>query len=336
MDDQQSNQSGFGGTFSGANTQSNPFTADLKGEFSSNFGTNTNAVSQIFKDGGFASQRPTKLIIGGILLVAIAVGLGIYFLKDSSANKEALPFEADTTELADDSLSASDLADVPSVDTDIGVPTAETGEVSEVISDMPFESAVETQQQVQPVAESFSGSGAIGMLSPADSQVWEYDESKGGAPFEWDGGGSIVISRSSSMRPEYIRARAPSGRYTLKNPYPGTWYWQVESADGRSEVRRFTVSAPPRSSIAVSQPAANGALAGEGGVVAWQGQGKVAFYRVEFSNGSFANPQYRFATSGSSVQVSGVAPGAYQMRIGAFSEAAGRWEYTTPQSITVQ
>ena len=228
------------------------------------------------------------------------------------------------------------MADVPSVDTDIGVPTAETGEVPEVISDMPFESAVETQQQVQPVAESFSGSGAIGMLSPADSQVWEYDESKGGAPFEWDGGGSIVISRSSSMRPEYIRARAPSGRYTLKNPYPGTWYWQVESADGRSEVRRFTVSAPPRSSIAVSQPAANGALAGEGGVVAWQGQGKVAFYRVEFSNGSFANPQYRFATSGSSVQVSGVAPGAYQMRIGAFSEAAGRWEYTTPQSITVQ
>ena len=31
-------------------TQSNPFTADLKGEFTSNFGTNTNAVSQIFKD----------------------------------------------------------------------------------------------------------------------------------------------------------------------------------------------------------------------------------------------------------------------------------------------
>src|SRR3954467_8997718 len=103
MNEAPSNQTGLSDTFSSQPApQTNPFTADLKGEFTSNFGTNTNAVSQIFKDGGFSAQRPTKLIIAGVVLVAIAVGLGIYFLSDSK-KEESLPFE-EATEQKDEAV----------------------------------------------------------------------------------------------------------------------------------------------------------------------------------------------------------------------------------------
>jgi hypothetical protein len=324
MSEQQSNQSGFGNTFSGGNPQTNPFTADLKGEFTSNFGTNTNAVSQIFKDGGFSSQRPTKLIIGGILLVAVAVGLGIYFLSDSD-KKEDLPFEetAETSEVTDE-------AKVEETEAATEAPT-ETAP-AETPAEAPATTA-ETQTAQAPEA---TGSGSITLITPADGQAWQYDETKGGAPFQWEGGGSIIISRSPSMSPEYMRINASRGSYTFKNPYPGTWYWQVENADGRSEVRRFSVENPTRRNIMVTQPAQGGSLSSQGGVVSWQGDDKVAFYRVEFAQGSFASPAYRFATSGNSVQVNGINPGQYQMRVGAFSEIAGRWEYTPAMSVSVQ
>jgi hypothetical protein len=36
------------------------------------------------------------------------------------------------------------------------------------------------------------------------------------------------------------------------------------------------------------------------------------------------------------VKLEGVTAGAYQMRVGAFSEVSGRFEYTAPASVTVQ
>jgi hypothetical protein len=328
MSEQQSNQSSFGNTFSGGsggNPQTNPFTADLKGEFTSNFGTNTNAVSQIFKDGGFSSQRPTKLIIGGILLVAIAVGLGIWFLSDSD-KKDALPFE-EATETKEEGTEEAKAEEA----------TEEAAATETAATETPTETATEAAPAEQAVAApQATGSGSITLIAPADGQNWQYDETKGGAPFQWEGGGSIIISRSPNMSPEYMRITANRGSYNFKNPYPGNWYWQVENADGKSEVRRFNVESPVRRNIMVTQPAQGSALAAEGGVVSWQGDDKVAFYRVEFSQGSFANPSFRFATSGNSVQVSGMTPGQYQMRLGAFSETAGRWEYTAPSTVTVQ
>ena len=50
MNEAPSNQSGLSDTFSSQPApQTNPFTADLKGEFTSNFGTNTNVPQQSFQ-----------------------------------------------------------------------------------------------------------------------------------------------------------------------------------------------------------------------------------------------------------------------------------------------
>ena len=62
----------------------------------------------------------------------------------------------------------------------------------------------------------------------------------------------------------------------------------------------------------------------------------MARYKVEVSQSGWANPEYKFQTSGQDVQMRGVQPGAYQLRVGAFSEVSGRWEYSQPVDVTVQ
>src|SRR5690606_30916752 len=125
-------------------------------------------------------------------------------------------------------------------------------------------------------------------------------------------------------------------QYEFHHPWPGTWYWKVENASGSTEGRSFQVTAPARRNVVLSEPQAGGAVAGNGGTVSWQGDNSVAFYRVELTaSGSWANPEHRFATSGNSVSLQGVAAGQYQMRVGAFSEVSGRWEFTAPVPVSV-
>jgi hypothetical protein len=78
-------------------------------------------------------------------------------------------------------------------------------------------------------------------------------------------------------------------------------------------------------------------LAGSGGVVSWTGDKGVAYYRVELNQSDdWSNPMFKFSSSGSQVQLNGVGAGQYQLRLGAFSEVSGRWEFTQPIAVTIQ
>ena len=55
--------------------ESNPFTSDLKGEFTSSFGTETNTVSQLLSDGAFGSKKNKILMGAGAAIFAAAIGL---------------------------------------------------------------------------------------------------------------------------------------------------------------------------------------------------------------------------------------------------------------------
>ncbi len=73
-------------------------------------------------------------------------------------------------------------------------------------------------------------------------------------------------------------------------------------------------------------------------LISWHGDTLVTYYRLEFSKSkdNWANPKYRFATSGTSLVVKGVQPDRYHLRLGAFSEVSGRWEYTDPLAVVVK
>ncbi len=302
--------------------QSNPFTGELKGEFSSDFGTNTNAVSQIFKSGGFASENKPRLIILALLTVAI-VGFAYWYLSPSAETDPSAEV-ADEAE-AEDEAAATDSEAAPAEAAPVAAPAANTADKAATTKAAPAESVA---------------TGDIKLLSPAPGANQAYDETQGPAEFQWEGAADhILFSRSATMEP-VIRSVGLNGAtsFSFENPYPGTWYWQVKNASGASEIRSFKIAAPDRRSFPVSQPTPGGSLSGNGGVVSWQAGEKIARYSVEFAPAgqSFANPAFRFGTSGTSVAVQGVTPGSYDVRVGAFSEVAGRWEWQIIQGVTVQ
>lgn len=296
-------------------TQSNPFTADLKGEFTSNFGTNTNAVSQIFKDGSFGGSNRTRyMIMGGVGLLVVALG---WFVLSGDEEGAVAPEDTAGEETAAEDVASPEVAATPAEATQ---PAASPAEAA------------------QPAANSAAPTGAISLSSPENGASLSYDETQGSAQFSWSGGpGTIIFSRHSSMQPEVMRVKVSGSNYSFHHPWPGQWFWKVESEGGASDVRSFNVSAPVRRNVALTAPAAGGTLAGTGGVVSWTGDKGVAYYRVELNQGDdWSNPQFKFSSSGTQVQLNGVAPGQYQMRLGAFSEVSGRWEYTQPNAVSVQ
>ena len=177
-------------------------------------------------------------------------------------------------------------------------------------------------------------------MAPAAGARRPYDETMAPAEFTWEGPADrINFSRNPNMQP-LIKSVPLNGAtyYALEHPYPGTWYWQVVNADGASEVRMFRILAPERRSFPISQPADGGNIAGNGGVVSWQAGEKIARYSVEVvaAGASFAQPQHRFGTSGTSVAIQGVNSGTYDIRVGAFSEVSGRWEWQYIRNVSVQ
>ncbi len=315
--------------FSQASVQSEPFTSASKGgQFDSDFGTSTNAVSQIFKGGGFGSQNKSRLILIGVVAVAV-LGFAFWYFAE--------PMDGDASSESAEEASSADDAAADEGSEEAGA--AKAGETAqEAAKGTTAAPAAQTAAPAAPMTEGATGS--ITLVAPANGANQPYDETQGPAEFKWEGAADqIIFARSSSMQP-VVRIGNLNGAssYSFENPYPGTWYWQVKNSAGMSEVRSFKISAPPRRSFPVSQPTAGGSLAGNGGVVSWQAGEKIARYAVELApaGSSFANAAYRFGTSGTSVALQGVPAGVYDMRVGAFSEVAGRWEWQTIEKVNVQ
>ncbi|MFK7825429.1 MAG: hypothetical protein AB8G05_14845 [Oligoflexales bacterium] len=326
-----------------------PFSADLKGDFTSNFGTNTNAVSQIFKEGGFVGENKSKLI--GVVALVVAVLLGGYVFLGSDED-----YGDDDFVVAEDDEDIDDIEDIEDLD-DADEDIIDSDPLDEDIDDSSL-SDNEIESDPEPILEEAlpdptdeveyvesesteylpEATVAPSIVSPADGFARVYDETMVPPEFIWEGspGGWLVVSQNSSMNPVSIRRRVSENSYRLRKLLPGTWFWQVRNGAGKSGVRSVVITDAPTRVLSLSEPTEGGSLTGSGGVVTWTGDNKVAFYRVEISSNGWASPMYRFATSGTQLRVQDVAPGQYQLRVGGFSEVSGRWEYSEPVNISVQ
>lgn len=311
--------------------QSNPFTSELKGEFTSDFGTNTNAVSQIFKSGGFSAESKSRLIILGVAAVAILGGAYWYLAEPGTEGSE--------TEIADETTPEEGEGEAEG-EGDVAKTDATTDATASTDAAVPADAAAAAVPVEGGEAVPEASTGAIKLVSPGAGGSQSYDETQGVSEFTWEGpADEIVFSRSKSMTPvvKSVKLNGAS-TFSFENPYPGTWYWQVKNSTGASDVSSFVIAAPEHRSFPIQAPTPGGSVAGNGGVVSWQAAEKVARYSVEFTptGSSFANPAYRFGTSGTSVSLQGVNPGSYDVRVGAFSEVAGRWEWQMIQNVSVQ
>ena len=79
--------------------------------------------------------------------------------------------------------------------------------------------------------------GAVGnmqVIMPSSGQGRGYDETTGDALFQWEGAADYIVfaRRSNLASPEYRIRVSGDNSYGLRDVWPGTWYWRLESADG--------------------------------------------------------------------------------------------------------
>jgi hypothetical protein len=374
--------------------ESNPFTSDLKGEFTSSFGTETNTVSQLLSDGAFGAKRNKVLMAAGAAVFAIFIGVLVMSSGDESAESDEFG-NSETLEDVGDDFAEEDDSDLGKegdetedlLENDIEIADTEIEEAESIEEEVAEEKAIEEEERiaeaeekrkleeqgealasadgeglegemtedgmdpnaeevVDPAAvvdtdapiEGLEGTDRPAALNPPSGSSRSYDETSEYAEFSWEGspGGYIYFSRNPNLEPVEKRVMVDGNNYRLRHPWPGTWYWKVQNGAGASEIASFTVDPAVRRNVALNQPQSGSSLSGNGGLVSWTGDSKVARYKVEISGSGWANPDYKFQTSGNDLQVQGVSVGNYQMRVGAFSEVSGRWEFTQPVDVVVE
>lgn len=353
------------------------FGSDIKNEFTDNLGGSEGAFGGLFKPGGFLGERKNQLIVGGLLIIMIALGVSFYLDNMLEEEDAFLSEEAgDSSPLGEEDMMSGDQEDTPKTDHDaskkdhtVAAPATDKHALKESAKAAPAASApaqeshaaamqqtkpaaAEKQpmiskqvpqeipapaQQQAPISQSFGPAVLPKLTAPEEQMKKKYDESADPFEFSWEGtSGTIAFSRSPDMKPALYSFRTKKNSFSYKKLPPGMWYWQVSNRAGNSAIRSFEVQPPDIRLISLVSPKDGSSIDGKAGVIAWMGDSKVAYYRVEMSNSDqWEKPNHRFATSGTQLTISEVPAGAYKLRVGAFSEVSGQWEYTAPVSITV-
>ena len=195
----------------------------------------------------------------------------------------------------------------------------------------------EREQVLGPQAPSpMLGRGDYSLLSPRDGAVVRYDESRHPPQFKWTGAqGRLIFSRRSDLSRVQKSIVSRSG-VRVPNLYPGTWYWTVKGAESSSSIRSLVVQSSRKRNIIVQVPQTGGSLSGSGGEVRWIGDERIAYYKVELTKPGTEVSAYRFATSGTSLQINNVESGSYQLKVGGFSEVSGKWEFSSAFDVNIE
>jgi hypothetical protein len=334
--------SGFGGSMfgGGGNTQfggqqpgqpgqqgnNSQFGAGGGGDFASGFG-GTNAVSQIFKEGGFAGDEKKKrmVIFGALAVVVLALG-GVYLMFSGDSAEEAML----ETPVAD-GAAAAEGAEGAEAGAEAGAAAegaAEGAEAAEA-GDVAAEDAAEGEDAAMEAAPAEAPAAAVAMTG--QSSTYDYNEEMGGPMVQAAAGSTIEVARRADFADAYvIGSVGAAGSFRIPNPPPGKVYWRVQGSQSASEI---TVNPPPGLGVDFTAPAS----LSEGTQLSWSASGPVAFFRVEFgTDQAFSSVAHVISTSQTSVGVTGVSAGSYFVRLGGLNRASGKWEYSAATSITVQ
>lgn len=315
-DDQNSAQfdTGFGasgGTFGGSAGGAPKSQGPQGGEFSTGFGGGTNAVSQIFRDGGMGGDDKRRnvmlgLIVGAVIMIA---GSAVYFFYTED----------------DTSLEAPTVATTPAP----SEKAVEQKAAEKAAADTAATSAEEEEEDLEEDGEEEELVSAP--AAPSSSNTYTYNEVGGGPLVSAPAGTAIEVSRVQDFSVMYMTGTTnAAGQLRIPNPPPGKVFWRVA---GKPEVSEITVSAPPKLNIGMKLGASIGATE----TLSWSASGNVGHYRLEFSGEpSFGSVAHSFSTNKKSLTLSGVNPGNYFVRLGGLNVASGRWEYTRASSVEVK
>lgn len=321
------------------------------------FNSTSSGISHIFKEGRYGSSR-TKILVGLIIVILLGFG-GFYYYTGLE------PGEQDFSVAEDEKDDDEDKSDEEETIAGEGIDAKKTDQKKDVDllrkdnaagkkGALPVEPARTAQAKAAPTkagdeeSETDDNSGVVarGKVStvapvisgPENGDARMYDETSKASEFTWktDGGSWISFSQNANMKPIVHRAWVNGTKYKYRKLHAGQWFWQIVNDAGKSDIRSFTLLPEVKRKVVVLSPSEGSSLAGTGGSVSWSGDRLVSLYRVELSDSDWAKPNYLFQTSGTQLAIKDVKQGEYQMRVGAFSEVSGRWEYTQPIKVSVQ
>lgn len=319
-DEQNSAQfdTGFGaagGTFGGSAGGAPKSQAAQGGEFSSGFGGGTNAVSQIFRDGGMSpDDKRRKVMMGLILGVAFTIVAAsiYYFVFEQSDYASEVPTVATTP-----APGASESTDKKKADAAAQTTDAAEGSVAETEEDEALE-----EDEVE---------GEEVVSAPSSSGSYRYNEVGGGPLVSASAGTAIEVSRMQDFSVMYMTGTTnAAGQLRIPNPPPGKVYWR---AAGKAEVSEIAIAPPAKLNIGLQI----GASISASETMQWKADGEVAHFRLEFAGEpSFGSLAHSFSTNKKELTLSGVNPGNYFVRVGGLNVASGRWEYTRGSSVEIK
>jgi hypothetical protein len=314
--DNKGQDSGFGGSMFGGNggaggTNAGGGNSQFGGDFQGGFG-GTNAVSQIFKDGGSGGgddkkKRMIMIAAVGVTVAAVAAGGWFLFFDDAAPS-------AETTEVA------------PTAPVVPPAESAETAAVEEATDDT--EEAVEEDTAAPATSAPAQANEDTEVIG---SSNYTYNEEKGGPVIKSTAGANIQVSRAESFSPLYVTGKANAdGKFQIPNPPPGEIFWRVS---GSNAATKITIKPPPSLTFDFSAPAEVAA----GGTLGWSATGPAAFFRLEVSTDqSFANLAAVVSTKENQAALNNIAAGRYYVRLGGFNKASGKWEYSNASQTNVK
>jgi hypothetical protein len=320
--DEQTNSqfdTGFGGgTFGGTSGGGSPKSqAQMGGEFSSGFGGGTNAVSQIFRDGGPGGddkrRKSIMMVLFGVFFAALVYLAYAFFFEDTTESTVVV-----SPTPATKPTSAPAVSSTPSSAADAKTTASATDAAAEE-DDLAEEEEEEDEEL------------SVDVKAPGSASTYAYNEVGGGPIVQATAGTSIEVSRKQDFSEMYMTGTAnASGQLRIPNPPPGKVYWRVA---GKPDVTEITIQPAPKLNIAMKL----GASIAASETLSWSAEGDVAHFRLEFAtDASFASVAHSFSTNKSQLALSGVNPGNYFVRVGGLNVAAGRWEYTRGSAVEVK
>jgi hypothetical protein len=323
-DDQNSAQfdTGFGspnGTFGGSSggAPKSQSAQGPGGEFSSGFGGGTNAVSQIFRDGGMGPEDKRRKIMMGLTLGVAAtfiVGSVYYFVFSDSMMSTEEPAIV-TTPAPEGTAAVGEKQDATAA-----------GATDSELADVEDEEALDEEEEGEGEEEEL-----VSAPAPSATGNYAYNEKGGGPLVSAAAGTAIEVSRSNDFSVMYMTGTTnAAGQLRIPNPPPGKVYWRVA---GKPEVSEITILPAAKLNIGMQV----GASVAATDTLQWTADDEAAHYRLEFAGDpSFGSISYSFSTNKKQVALSGVAPGNYFVRVGGLNVASGRWEFTRGSAVEVK
>lgn len=320
----------------------------------------TEGVSQIFRDSLFnaESQKKTYVIVSVSILAILIAGLYFIFRKPQETKEIENPtlFNKNDDQLFDQkpleknsisSLEQMDKEPKEEVENDLSLQDSTEKSDSSPKTDPFHDSASATPEYLE---KTDSTQTSISLLSPANGEQIEYNEliNGGYTSFQWDGisSGKLLISPLSDMSVVYRQIPINGTHLDLKlypknQGHSDSWYWQIISESENSEKFSFTILPARKRTISLIS-ISNGAVIEIGKTpISWEGDEQISYYRIELvkeeteGNLSWGSP-YRFATKNNTLLINTIPQGAYQLRLGAHSRVAGKWEYIEPIRVTLK